>query len=243
MLKRSLLWLWLLLVISMTAVWAAPAIPPKPTADIYVQDYAGVLSSTTKSQIQATGSKLAAATTAQVAVVTVKSLDGAVLEDYSLSILRQWGIGDQQRNNGVLLLVAIDDRQSRIEVGYGLEGRLTDAKTGRIQDQYLLPHARAGDYDQAILTTYLALVNEVAQEYKQTDFEPPPTPGQHDTGWRDLLIAVGVVGLLIIDWLLFDGQITRILLFLLMRGGRGGGSGGGGFGGGSGGGGGSSRRW
>ena len=89
--------------------------------------------------ILAYSSALAKRTKTQVVVLTVPTLDGESIEDYGLSVLREWGIGDKKENNGVLLLVATKDRKSRIEVGYGLEGVLPDGLTGRIQDQYMLP--------------------------------------------------------------------------------------------------------
>ena len=149
LMKKWLVWLMLgAFLLSGAAAFAEAKVPPKPTENIYVQDYAGVLSGETKSRIQSISSRLAEKTKAQVVVVTVKSIEGAALEEYSLTLLRQWAIGDAQLNNGVLLLVATGDRQSRIEVGYGLEGRLPDAKTGRIQDEYMLPYFRTGDYDK-----------------------------------------------------------------------------------------------
>ncbi|MDU4959302.1 MAG: TPM domain-containing protein [Sporomusaceae bacterium] len=250
--KKWLAWLTLLVyLLTGTAAFAAPNIPAKPAANIYVQDYAGVLSGATKSRIQSVGSALAERTKAQVVVVTVKSLEGAALEEYALALLRQWGIGDAQLNNGVLLLVSTGDRQSRVEVGYGLEGRLPDAKTGRIQDEYIIPYFRTGDYDKGILNGYLALAGEVAQEYNlelKADARPAPSRQSEPSGgwvdlpwWLQLLLVAGFLGLVILDWMFFGGRLTYLLVMLL-RGGKGGG-GGGGFGGGSGGGGGSSRRW
>jgi uncharacterized protein len=252
--KKWLVWLMLaLFLVSGATAFAEPKIPSKPTTNIYVQDYAGVLSGETKSRIQSLSSNLAQKTKAQVVVVTVKSIEGAALEDYALTILRQWGIGDPQLNNGVLMLVVTGDRQSRVEVGYGLEGRLPDAKTGRIQDEYMIPYFRTGDYDKGVLNGYLALAGEVAKEYNlelKAEARPGPQsrPAQQSGGWDDLpwwlkiVLAAGLMGLVIIDWMFFGGRITY-LLFMLLRGGKGGGGGGGGYGGGSGGGGGSSRRW
>lgn len=253
--KKWLVWLMLaLLLVSGTAAFAEPNIPPKPTTNIYVQDYAGVLSAETESRIQSISSQLAQRTKAQVVVVTVKSLEGAALEDYALRLLRQWGIGDAQLNNGVLLLVSTGDRQSRVEVGYGLEGRLPDGKTGRIQDEYMIPYFRSGDFNQGILNGYLALAGEVAKEYNlelKANARPGPqarstqSGGFNDLpGWLKILLVAGMFGLLLIDWMFFGGRITYLLFMLLRgRGGGGGFGGGGGYGGGSGGGGGSSRRW
>lgn len=250
-------WLvWLVVAICLTvgaAAWAQPQIPPAPTSSIYVQDYAGVLSAESRNRINNLGGQLAAKTKAQVVVVTVKTLDGAPIEEYGLSLLRQWGIGDKTLNNGVLLLVAVNDRKSRIEVGYGLEGALPDAKTGEIQDDYMIPYFQKGEYDKGIVNGYLSLVGAVAKEYNlefKSDAKPAPKP-QHvnnasgwDTipGWLQLVIIAGFLLLFIFDWLFFGGSITFFILSLLrFRGGGGGGSGG--YGGGSGGGGGSSRNW
>ncbi|HAK74599.1 MAG TPA: hypothetical protein DCP36_15530 [Sporomusaceae bacterium] len=253
--KKWLAWLVLGIYLTIAAVaWAQPQVPPAPASSLYVQDYAGVLTNESKNRLNSLGSQIAAKSKAQVVVVTVKSLEGAALEDYSLAILREWGIGDKTLNNGVLMLVAVGDRESRIEVGYGLEGALPDAKTGRIQDDYMIPWFQQGDYDKGIVNGYMALAGEVAKEYKlelKTDAKPvQKTRAAHQEQswydslpwWGQVLLAVGILSLFVIDWLFFGGTITYLLLSLL-RGRGGGGGGGGGWGGGSGGGGGSSRKW
>jgi len=235
--------------------WAQPKIPPAPTSgSVFVQDYAGVLSEETKTQIDSLGAQLKTQTKAHVVAVTIKSLEGSVLSDYSLAILRQWGVGDKALNNGVVILVAVGDRQSRIEVGYGLEGRLPDAKTGRIQDQYMIPYFQKGDYDQGVLNGYQAVVGEVAQEYgaqigadatQVAESRPANHNGFWDMlpWWARIIIVVVVLLLFICDWVFWGGALTFLLLSMFRGGGGGGGSGGGGFGGGSGGGGGSDRKW
>ena len=142
-------------------------IPAKPSASsgIYVQDYAGVISAPVRSYLLDLGRQLDQRTTAQLVVVTVKSLKGAPLEEYSLQVLRQWGIGNREKNNGVLMLISTGDRKSRIEVGYGLEGRLTDSFTGQIQDQYMIPYFRKGAYEEGIAKGYEALARSIAKEY------------------------------------------------------------------------------
>jgi uncharacterized protein len=240
--------------------FSAAKIPAKPTTSIYVQDTAKVLSNNTKNTINAYSAALAEKTKAQIVVVTVPTLDGAALEDYSLQIVRDWGIGNKEKNNGVLLLVAVKDRKSRIEVGYGLEGALSDGLTGRIQDQYMLPYFRKGDYDKGILNGYSAVFNTVLKEYKLSANDlnvQARVPAQGNTAQdRSLftlsngLILLIIIILLIVDRVLFGGAIFRFIFYMLLfrGGGRGGGFGGGGyggggFGGGSGGGGGSSRDW
>ena len=91
-----------------------------PTSDFYVNDYANILDSETKNYIITSNQKLYSQTGAQIVVVTVKNLEGQSLEEYSTELFRNFGIGDKNQNNGVLLLLALQERQCRIEVGYGL---------------------------------------------------------------------------------------------------------------------------
>lgn len=254
--KRWLIYFILLLQCFFAAcAIAAPQIPPKPTAaaGIYVQDYAQVLSAEDKRRLLRIGQELDDKTTAQLAVVTVKTLDGQPIEDYALSILREWGIGSKEKNNGALIVVAVQDRRSRIEVGYGLEGLLTDGLTGRIQDQAMIPYFRKGNYATGIVNGYAVTASLIAKDagVQLTSINseqiavPAKTTNNTDQEypfWLKLLIGTGIVLLLIIDNLFLGGVLTQMLFFMFLRG-RGGGGGRGGFGGGSGGGGGSSRSW
>lgn len=232
-----------------SVAWAEPQIPPAPsTGSVFVQDYAGVLSGDTKSRIDNLGNQLQAKTKAHVTVVTVKTLNGNPISEYALAILRQWGVGDKALNNGVVIVVVADPRQpsprTRIEVGYGLEGALPDAKTGRILDDYMIPSFTQGDYDQGILRGYQAVIGEVAKEYNvEINIQPSAQAQQPSQSWWDglpwwlhIAVIAGLLLLFAIDWLFFGGTFTFLLLSLF-RGGRGGG----GFGGGGGGGGGAER--
>ncbi|WP_405380577.1 TPM domain-containing protein [Phascolarctobacterium sp.] len=248
--KRWLICLVLLLqTFFAVAAFAAPAVPPKPSGNgIYVQDYAGVISASDKQQMLALGQDLDKKTTAQVAVLTVKSLEGYPIEEYALEVLRQWGIGSKDKNNGVLLLISTGDRRSRIEVGYGLEGVLPDGLTGRIQDRYMIPYFKSGNYSKGILQGYKATVLTVAKSYGVTDLKtsgaaPQQKQNKASNGWENLLLIGGLILLLIVDNLFLGGFITQTLLWSIFFRGGGRGGGGGGFGGGSGGGGGSSRSW
>lgn len=254
--KRWLIYFILLLQCFFAAcAIAAPQIPPKPTAaaGIYVQDYAQVLSAEDKRRLLSIGQELDNKTTAQLAVVTVKNLDGQPIEDYALSILREWGIGSKEKNNGALIVVAVQDRRSRIEVGYGLERLLTDGLTGRIQDQAMIPYFRKGNYAAGIVNGYAVTASLIAKDAgvqlasinSEQIAVPAKTTNNTDQEypfWLKLLIGAGIVLLLIIDNLFLGGVLTQMLFFMFLRG-RGGGGGRGGFGGGSGGGGGSSRSW
>ena len=135
------------------------------TKDFFVNDYAGVLTEETKNYIIQTNAELQQKTGAQIVVVTVKSLDGQSIEEYATELFRKFSIGDSQKNNGVLLLCSTGDRLFRIEVGYGLEGTLTDGKTGRIQDQYIIPYLKNNNYNDGIKNGFSAILGEVSNEY------------------------------------------------------------------------------
>jgi uncharacterized protein len=110
-----------------------------------VVDEAGLLSAPDRATLTETLADLEAKTTDQLVIVTLKSLQGKVLEDYAYQLGRHWQIGQKDKNNGVLLLVAAEERKVRIDVGYGLEGTLTDALTRFIIESSILPRFRAGD--------------------------------------------------------------------------------------------------
>ncbi len=228
---------------------------PSPTSAFYVNDYSGVLDAQTKQHIEATAADVEQLTSAQIVVVTVDDLGDSALEDYSLGLFREWGIGSQQADNGALLLVDIGGRQSRIEIGYGLEGALPDGKTGRIQDDYMIPYFQQGNYSLGILEGFNAIANEIYIEYGHEDKvigDYTPITDQRSTTEQESPSIFRVIGiiviiiLIILDFKLTGGAFTFALLRMLGRGGsRGGGSGGSrrSGGGGSAGGGGSSRRW
>ena len=136
-----------------------------PTSNFYVNDYAKLLSSDTKNYIVNMNQILYNITGAHIVVVTVPNLEGDSLEEYATELFRKFGIGDKTKNNGVLLLLALEERQFRVEVGYGLEGRLNDAKTGRIQDEYIIPYLKNNNWDEGIRNGFNAILQEVSNEY------------------------------------------------------------------------------
>ena len=137
----------------------------EPTSNFYVNDYANVLTPETEDYIMNTNIELNNKTKAQIVVVTVSTLDGKSIEEYATELFRKFGIGDKEKNNGVLLLCSTGDRLFRIEVGYGLEGALPDGKTGRIQDEYIIPYLKNDNYDEGIKNGFNAVLEEVCKEY------------------------------------------------------------------------------
>lgn len=140
----------------------------EPTSDFYVNDYANVLSNATEQYIINANVDLNNKTKAQIVVVTVNDLEGKSIETYATELFRKFGIGDKNLNNGVLLLCSTGDRMFRVEVGYGLEGALPDGKTGRIQDEYIIPYLRDDNYDEGIKNGFSAVLKEVCKEYDIT---------------------------------------------------------------------------
>src|SRR5205814_7168110 len=114
----------------------ASALPPKPSS--YVSDFAGVIDAQTRQQLESVLAELEQKTSAEVAVVTVRGLEGRDIEGYANDLFTAWGIGKKGKDNGVLFLISPQDRKMRIEVGYGLEGILPDGAVGRIRDTYVL---------------------------------------------------------------------------------------------------------
>lgn len=138
---------------------------PNPTNDFFVNDFANVIDDDVENELQSIGASLYKQTTAQVVVVTVNSLDGYDVNEYALELGREWGVGSEENDNGVVLLLSVNDRKVTIQVGYGLEGCLPDGKTGRILDQYGVPHFTYDDFSTGLSDTYKVLVSTVCEEY------------------------------------------------------------------------------
>lgn len=224
--------------------------PAPPASGSYVVDQVGVLSQDQRQQIDSLLRELDQKTGAQLAVAVVSSLDGYPVEDYALATLRQWGLGDKKKNNGMLLLVAPREKKARIEVGYGLEGVMNDAKAGALLDQYALPFFRQDRYGDGIQATIYKMAQITAGEYnvKLTGVSSAPArPRKQGISMSEIIL------LLIILYVFFGvggGKGGGGGWYFGGFGGGfggggfgGGGFGGGGFGGGSGGGSGSSRGW
>jgi len=141
----------LILFILLSAVLLSPLAAMKiPKLDGRVVDKAGVLSSADEAVIEQLLLDLERTTSAQAALLTVPDLEGGSIEDYSLKVAEEWKLGQADRDNGVLILLALQEKKVRIEVGYGLEGDLTDAKSGYIIREMMLPQFRTGNYAQGL---------------------------------------------------------------------------------------------
>jgi len=136
----------------------APAVAQNiPTLTPYVNDFANVIDASHESQINNYATQLESATTAEIAVLTVDSTQPMTIEEYAVLVFEKNGIGQQGKDNGILIIAAIEDRKWRIEVGYGLEGTINDAKAGRIGREYMTTYFREGNYGEGLYLTVKTL--------------------------------------------------------------------------------------
>ena len=157
MIRRAILTVVALLCLTSAGMAQTLTFPPLTGR---VVDEAGLLSPGDRATLTASLADLETKTTDQLVVVTLKSLQGTAIEDYGYQVGRQWNIGEKDKDSGVLLIVPATERRVRIEVGYGLEGTLTDAATKLIIENTILPAFRTGDFALAIRngTTQIAQV-------------------------------------------------------------------------------------
>ena len=237
------------------ATAAAPTFPPLTGR---VVDDADILSPETEAKLTTELADLEAQTGRQLVVATLPDLQGYEIEDYGYQLLRTWGIGSKERNDGAILIVAPSERKVRIEVGYGLEPVLTDALSSLIINQRIIPAFKEGRLEEGVVDGTQAIVQQLSlpdDEARAAVAKAQESPqGEGGVGFGTIVV------IFIIFWLLsgvFGGRRRGSLWWLPLilgsgggGGGRGGWSGGGGFGGGgfsggggSGGGGGASGSW
>ncbi|MGH9626921.1 MAG: TPM domain-containing protein [Bryobacteraceae bacterium] len=210
----------------------------------YVSDFAGVIDPASRGQIESYATRLEAATGVQMAFVTLKSLEGDPIEDVAVRLFEQWGIGKKGKDEGLLLLLSIGDRRSRLEVGYGLEPVITDGTSGSILRE-MRPALRGENYGEAFMIAAQELGSRIASAKGVNIGEQPQRRRPRESPGRGIPWPVLIGGLVLLFWILGSGGGGRrgrgggggILPWLLlggMMGGRGhygGRSGGGGFGG------------
>lgn len=216
--------------------------PPRPTG--YVNDFANVISKENFIKLDRLVQEVKSKTGAEIAVVTLQSLDGYPIEDIGLAIGRDWGVGEKGKDNGVVVVVAPNDRKMRIEVGYGLEGAIPDSAAGRIRDGYMIPYFKTGDYSSGIFYGTQAVAGAIAKEYgvqlSSSEALPEPVNSSSDSDDAPPGLVIFVLILLII----IRFRFPFVGGYYGSSGGFGGGGGGfGGFGGGGFGGGGCSGGW
>ena len=199
---RALALLPLLRALFLVAIATAQAAEPEfPPLTGRVNDRAGLLSERDQRELEAALARFEAETTDQIVVVTVASLQGLPIEEYGYQLGRHWGIGQKGKDNGALLIVAPEEREVRIEVGYGLEGELTDAQSRTIIETRILPHFRGGDFAAGIKAGVAAMIETLGGSYdpalapvqpQESDRAPSPFP---------LAIALPIIMIILLNLL------------------------------------------
>ncbi|WP_040011979.1 TPM domain-containing protein [Desulfotignum phosphitoxidans] len=172
--KRYHIWLTGFLVFFF-AVQAFALEVPKLKAR--VNDYANILSAATKNQLETVLSDLEQTDSTQIAVLTIPSLKGENIEEYAIQVAETWKIGQENLDNGAILIISKNDRKLRIEVGYGLEGTLTDLMAGRIIQNIIVPRFKTGNFDQGVMDGVQAMTQVVRGEFKAAENSRRPESG------------------------------------------------------------------
>ncbi len=232
----------LLIAVLLSGISAFPQaeIPARPSN--YVTDLAGMVNPEAESALNEYLKRFEQRTTVQIFILTVQNLQGEPIEELSIRVAHDmWKIGQADKDNGVLLLVSLQDREMRLEIGYGLEGAVTDALSRRIIEQDMVPFFRQGDYSNGIISAVGTLTRTIAAD-AGIEFDAAAAPSvPRTTAPRESrneeatpVQKIFSVFLVIAGIFLFIKYPRLFLLLLLMsgRGGRGGWSGGGGFSGG-----------
>jgi len=166
--------------------------PGKPSG--FVNDFAGILKPETVTSLNQNLTDFSARTQAEIAVVTIPSLDGDTIENFAIKLFEEWKIGNEKKDNGLLLLVSRDDREVRIEVGYGLEGEVTDIESSHIISDVMAPKFQAGDFDSGVTLAIERIKSDIERGF------PEPAKDQNSNNsinfdfWR-----VGAIVLVILS--------------------------------------------
>jgi uncharacterized protein len=180
-------------IIFLVFLFAAPAgaleVPPLQG---YVNDYAGMISPEARTKLENDLRAFEQSDSTQVVILTIPALEGEDLEGFSIRVATTWKIGQQTKDNGVLLLVAKQERKIRIEVGKGLEGVLTDLLSGRIIDLVIKPNFKRGDYGGGLVAGVAAIIDATRGEFKADGHQPVSRPKKGAPSFFTLLIFLGI---------------------------------------------------
>lgn len=173
-----------------------------PLATGYVNDYANMLSLNQKNALEIYLKNYDEETTNQVFLLTIPSLEDNNLFSYSMAVSEKWQPGVKGKDNGIILLIAKKERKIRIEVGYGLEGKLTDGEAGEIIRYVIAPHFRRGDFERGIMNGTYAITQAISKGYTPSTKDTAYAYQAGDSRINGLFIISLLVG--IISWSLFN---------------------------------------
>ena len=156
-----------------------------------MRDEAGLLSPSTVGQLEVILKGYRDSTSNQIALYIIPTLDGDDIDDYSNRVFKEWKLGDEKKDNGVLWLIAVNDRKQRIEVGLGLEGNLTDALSSRINRNEVAPYFREGNYDAGIQAGLTGIMKAIQGTYVNED--PPRRKSKKRSPIATILIFIVLI--------------------------------------------------
>jgi len=159
---KKYLFLFIILFCSLTNSYTKEPVYPEPTG--YVNDFANILSPLQESQLTTLITQLEEKTSAQIAIATLETTEPLSIDDYAVQLFTRWAVGQEGKDNGILIVVAVKDRKVWIEVGYGLEGMVPDAFASEVYREELVPAFRRGDYGVGLFKATSRLADRIAKE-------------------------------------------------------------------------------
>lgn len=185
----------------------------KPTGD--VNDFSGILNSTSIAELEQLCQELRHRTGAQLAVVVIQSMQGGQIDDLANKLFSQWGVGQAGKSNGILLLVAVDDHKARIEVGYGLEPIIPDALAGRILREQLFPSFKQQRYAEGLTAAVRRIVDLVERDQPASALDRRSSDADMPLGTKLVLVGFLAVFISIGSFLIGAGLGARVFFFIL----------------------------
>ena len=184
-------------------------INPKKVNNNWVSDMANVIGDSEKQSLNATISQLEKKTSAEIAVVTVRNTGNLIPKDFATKLLNLWGIGKKDKDNGVLVLLATDDRRIEVETGYGVEGLLPDGKIGGILDNNVVPEFKQGEFGKGLLAGVQAMADVIAKG-ESAESQPVPAEPVHlrssFLGW-----------IIVFVWIVFLSGFVTLAIYIIRR--------------------------
>jgi uncharacterized protein len=174
-----------------------------PKLEGYINDYARMISPSAKARIEKDLRAFEQSDSTQVIILTIPSLEGETVDGFAIKVAEAWKIGQKNKDNGIILLIAKQERKIRIEVGRGLEGKMTDLMAGRIVDMVIAPRFKRADFDGGVIAGVAALIDATRGEFK-AEAKPKAKKSKAGTSFFSLLI-IGLVALL------FVGSFSRTI--------------------------------
>lgn len=217
--RLALLLVGLIAVLPASVVFAQGF--PRPVG--FVNDFADILAPSIRDNLEYQLISLETDTSAEVAVVTVSNLSGQSIDTYAVELFDAWGIGKKDKDNGVLFIISLADKKARIEVGYGLEGIITDGRAGRILDNDVIPYFKAGDYESGIAGGVNAIEVYIRDGTPPSIIEENPVQGLIDNFnlpewlmWTMGIFTVYLLGFMARTKSIWLGGIWGVILGLVL---------------------------